>query len=199
VYIGRVAGLTLTRGTKIMKIDDVKLLELLKSGVSQKECADTFGVGESTISRHKQKIESQLNKSLALERTDVLIRHAVEISEVADLGVLVAQARRTMDLVELVIHGEDKEAYEAKSKLNRLTGGGANLIGVYTTMLGELRKQLEFYFQMRERYLSMKKIEDFQLVVLQVIKECDSEAGRKIMARLAEVNATHSAVSLGCE
>lgn len=179
------------------KVDDIKLLEMLKQGKSGRECAEAFGVGESTISRHKIKIEKELNRTLALAKTDMLVKNAVEIREVDDLGVLVAQARRTMDLVETVIHGTDEEAYAAKAKLNRLTGGGKNLMAVYTAMLGELRKQLEFYFQMRERYLSMKKIEDYQAVVMQAIKEIDPDVARKIVAKLVEMRALHAAVGVG--
>jgi energy-coupling factor transporter ATP-binding protein EcfA2 len=179
------------------KVDDIKLLELLKQGKTGQECAEFFGVGKSTISRHKLRIEKELNRTLALAKTDMLVKNAVEIREVDDLGVLVAQARRTMDLVETVIHGDDQDAYAAKSRLNRLTGGSRNLVGVYTAMLGELRKQLEFYFQMRERYLSMKKIEDYQTVVLQAIKEIDPDVARKIVSRLKEMRALHESVGVG--
>lgn len=179
-----------------MKVDDVKLLEMLKQGRTGKECAEFFGVSESTISRHKLKIERELNRSLALSKTDELVKNAVEIREVDDLALLVAQARRTMDLIEQVIHGSDQEAYAAKAKLNRLTGGGKNLVTVYTAMLGELRKQLEFYFQMRERYLSMKKIEDYQQVVLQAIREVDPEVSNRIISRLVEMRALQNATSV---
>jgi hypothetical protein len=50
---------------------------------------------------------------------------------------------------------------------------------------------------MRERYLSMKKIEDYQTVVLQAIKEIDPDVARKIVSRLKEMRALHESVGVG--
>ena len=115
------------------KIDDVQLLKMLKEGKSGEECAAYFGVGNSTISRHKKKLEKEIAGSFAMMRTDALVKAAVEIRDVEDLGVLVAQARRTMDVVELALHGTEKESYAAQMRLRRLSGQ-KNFVSLYTTM-----------------------------------------------------------------
>jgi DNA-binding FadR family transcriptional regulator len=178
------------------KIDDVQLLKMIREGKTGEECAAYFGVGNSTISRHKKKLEKEMAGSFAMMRTDALVKAAVEIREVDDLGVLVAQSRRTMDLVELALHGEDKESYEALRRLRRLSGQ-KNFVTMYTTMLKELRNQLEFYFTMRERVVGLKKVEDFQRTVLDAITECDPGTAQRIVKKLVEIQAIHSSLDLG--
>ena len=180
------------------KIDDEKLMEMLKAGKTGEECAVYFGVGSSTISRHKAKIEKQLSASFGMMRADALVKKAVEIREVEDLGVLVAQARRTMDLVELALHGEEKESYHAQMRLRRISGQ-KNFVTMYTTMLKELRSQLEFYFSMRERVVKMEKIEEFQRVVLDAINEVEPLVAQKIVQKLVQVQAIHSTLDLGAQ
>ena len=84
------------------KIDKVKLNKLLRSGKSQKEIAQVFGVSEGAVSKAKQALSVQVVKSVVLENAHRVVDQ--NLNAVQQLYNVNRVANRLLD--ELT--GEDK-------------------------------------------------------------------------------------------
>ena len=72
--------------------------------------------------------------------------------------------------------------------------GKRDLLSFVVSMQGELRKQLEFDFNMRKEIYSLKQVEEFQRTVIEIIGEVSPETRAEITRRLVEVQATRSSL-----
>ena len=123
----------------------------------------------------------------------VVDQHLDWMSQLQGLG---KQTRELLDLINQVTHADDQAYYEAKSKLSRLTGHKGSATTLLVGLQAELRKQLEFYFNVQEKLFNLKQVKEFQKIVLETIREQDPETARKIAKRLVEVQAAYSSIDL---
>ena len=61
------------------------------------------------------------------------------------------------------------------------------------SVMGEARKQLEVAYKIQSETYSLRRVEEFQAVVLEEIKTAAPEVQQRIVARLQEVQAFRSA------
>lgn len=182
------------------KIDKDLFAELLvRARWSQKRCAEYFGVGESAVSQAKKRMDLEVNRHIGLFDGGAVL--SAQLSTADQLDGIGRAAREMLEMIHLVVHGfasEDEKtrraAFEAKAKLSRLAGPKRDLLGFLVSMMGELRKQLEFDFNMKKEIYSLRQVESFQRIVMDEIKSADPETAQRIARRLAEVQATRSSL-----
>lgn len=182
------------------KIDKDLLVELLvKAKWTGRAVADFFAVSEGAVSQAKKRMELEVNRNIALfDGGQVLHAHLSTADQLDGIG---RSAREMLELIHLVLHGLDSEdhevrqrAFAARAKLGRLAGKKRDLLSFLVKMMGELRKQLEFHFNMQKEVYSLRQVEAFQRTVLDAIKEADPETAQRIQLKLVEVQATRSSL-----
>lgn len=179
---------------------DQDLLKLIhEQGLTQKEAAARLGVSEGAVSKRLKKIQVAVNNNVALFSAPRILDR--QISYMDQLEGLGRQARELLELVQIALYSEDgsKEYWDARYKLQRLTGPKGNLGQFLVQLQGELRKQLEFYFQIQREAYNLKQVKEFQETVLQEIQAIDPEVARRIVQRLVEINAAHSSLDFGLD
>lgn len=100
----------------------------------------------------------------------------------------------------MCLHGNidsDAKARAARYRLQRLAGPKRDLLSYIPVLQSELRKQLEFDFNMRKEIYNLRQVQDFQDVVLAEIQACAPEVAQRIVSRLAEIQATRSSLDFG--
>lgn len=194
---------------RVLKVPPAELLAFLEEGHSQKEAAEHFGASEYAISQARKRLERAVVRKTAVSeagrqviRQQVITLDAilVQVSGIAD------QARGFLDLINAAmaddgqgVSVEDRSrAYAARAKLARLAGS-KGMGGFLSSQMDQLRKALKFIFNMYKEIYNVKKVEEFQRVVLEEIKALEPEAAQRIVARLIELDAVRSATDAGLD
>jgi hypothetical protein len=87
----------------------------------------------------------------------------------ARLAELAEECKSLIGLCNLVVHAADEfapQVRDARNKLRRLVGGKGNLGQMAVALMGEARKQLEFAYKIQSETYSLRRVEEFQAVVL---------------------------------
>ena len=149
------------------KIDKVKLNHLLRSGKSQRECAQVFGVTESAISKAKKELNLCVVKNVALENAHNIVSR--ELDAVGQLYKINEQANRLLDEME------------GKPDLKLKT-------------MAEIRGQLRLQLEIFQALYDMKAVQEFQTEILQTIGEVDKNVRDKIIDKLNQKRAIRRSV-----
>lgn len=175
------------------KVNVNKLFALLKQGKSQKECAQIMGVSEGTISKHVNKTKTAINRDIALfSAGDIL---DMQIDYLRDLVLLQRQTKDLLDMIYSLLNEEDEQKYwEARGKLQRLIGSKGNLQSLMIALNAELRKQLQFGFDIDRVANDLEKIKKVQQVILETIQKTDMDTARKIVSELARLKIVRSSL-----
>lgn len=177
------------------RIDDEVLVELLvRRGQTQRSAAEFFGVTEAAVSKRKKKLDLAVNTQVALFSAPMVLNAHLTQSE--NLSVLSRQVQDLIDLVQLVVHGDQtqRSVIEARQKLRRLAGRKGDIGSLAVKLFSELRKQLEFIFTQQREIYSLKRVEEFQSVVLDEIGKASPELRKRVVQRLMEVQAARSSL-----
>ncbi|WP_027179471.1 hypothetical protein [Maridesulfovibrio bastinii] len=180
------------------KIDQEMLIkQLVELGWKQSASADFFGVSQAAVSKAKKRIDLAVSKDVALFSAPKMISAKLSLAD--QLEALGKQCRELLEMVHVVLHGDQssQEYRDCQSKLRRLAGSKRDLGGFLIQLQAELRKQLEFVFKMQSEIYSLKKVEEFQSIVLEEIQNAAPEVQQRIVARLTEINAARSALDFG--
>jgi hypothetical protein len=173
-------------------IDEAVLVELVRRGVAKGvQLADFFGVSGAAVSKKLKKLHVFADRHVA---TGEAARQLLDQKLLggARLLSLAESAERLLRLCETVVFAVDEYAadvIEAKRRLRRLVGPKGNVAAVAVALLGESRKQLEFVQGVQREMYNLKRVEEFQAVVLEEIKAADALTQQRIMARLERVQA----------
>lgn len=181
-----------------MKFTTDELLKLIQEGKSQREAAAILGVSEGAVSKRLKGVGVAVNKNVALFAAPQVLQRQLSTAE--QLEAIGRQARDILEMLHLSLQDDsanDKAAREARWKLQRLAGQKRDLLSFIVSMQGELRKQLEFDFNMRKEIYNIRQVQEFQDVVLQEIKNAAPEVAQRIVARLTEIQATRSSLDFG--
>jgi len=181
-----------------MKFKTNELLKLIQEGKSQREAAALLGVSEGAVSKRLKAVGVAVNKQVALFAAPQVLQR--QLSTVEQLEGLGRQGRDLLEMVHKCIHGDigrDPEARDAMYRLKRLAGQKRDLLSFLVSLQGEIRKQLEFDFNMRKEIYNIRQVQDFQDVVLQEIKASAPEVAQRIVTRLTEIQATRSSLDFG--
>ncbi len=180
------------------KVDTERLFQLLKLGKSQKECAQILGVSEGTISKHVSKTRTAVNREIALFSAGNVLD--MQINYLRDLIMLQRQTKDLLDMIYSILNEEDDNKYwAARSKLQRLIGSKGNLQSLMIALNAELRKQLQFSFDIDKVANDLEKIKQVQQVILETIQKTDLETAKKIVAELARLKIIKSTLDFEIE
>lgn len=171
------------------KFEDEELMDLLRQGKTQSECARILGVGEAAISKRKKRIDMAVSRDIGLFSARRIVANHISINDINE-GIK-RQAAQVLELINTVMNGEHlgMEYWSAKQKLARLIPSKGGIGNLMTAQQSELRKVAEFELNIQEKLYNVKKVEEFQRVVLETIEELDEDAAFKIKTRLVELNA----------
>lgn len=180
------------------KVDHDMLIKLLvELGWKQNACAEFFGVSQAAVSKAKKRIDIAVSSDVALFSAPKMINAKLSLAD--QLEALGKQARELLEMIHVVLHGDQasQEYRDSQTKLRRLAGSNRDLGGFLIKLQAELRKQLEFVFKMQSEIYSLKKVEEFQTVVLEEIRKTAPEVQQRIVRRLTEIDAARSALDFG--
>ncbi len=180
------------------KVDhDVLIKLLVECGLKQVAVADFFDVSQAAVSKAKKRIDLAVSKDIALFSAPKMISAKISLSD--QLEALGKQCRELLEMVHVVLHGDSasQEYRDCRTKLLRLAGANRDLGGFVIKLQAELRKQLEFVFKMQSDIYSLKKVEEFQSIVLEEIQNAAPEVQQRIVSKLTEINAARSALDFG--
>ena len=149
------------------KIDKVKLNQLLRSGKSQRECAQVFNVTESAISKAKKELSLNVVKNVALENAHRVVSKNLDVID--QLCKINRQANCLLDDLE--------QKPELKLKI-----------------MAEIRGQLKLQLDIFQCLYDLKSVQEFQEEVLQTIGEASPDVRTQIINRLNKKRAIRSAV-----
>ncbi|MBL7180276.1 MAG: hypothetical protein ISS67_05975 [Desulfobacterales bacterium] len=151
------------------KIDKVKLNQLLRSGKTQRHCAQVFGVTEGAISKAKKDLNINVVKNVALENAHRVVDKNLNAAE--QLHKINVQANQLLDDLE---HKPD-----LKLKI-----------------MAEIRGQLKLQLEIFQTLYDMQTIQEFQHEVLTIIGSVDREVGDAIIRKLKEKRALRTAIQI---
>lgn len=186
-----------SRGSK--RIDQAILVDLVVTrGWTRAAAAEFFDVSGAAVTRAFQRMEVAVAQNIPAQLAGAELLKAQLSDSGARLASLSEQAQYILNLVSVVLRTDEanEEGREARYKLRRLAGSKGSLGDLAVKLLGESRKQLEFIFSMQREAFNMKRVEEFQQVVLEEIKLASPEVQQRIMSRLTQVQAFRSSLDI---
>lgn len=181
-----------------MKFSTEDLLRLIQGeGLSQKDAAARLGVSEAAVSQRLKRLQVAVSRNVALFTAGQVVERQLTTAE--QLDAIGRQVRELLGMIHVVLHGDQAASeYQAtRAKLLRLAGRQRDLGKFLVELLAELRKQLEFDFNMRREVYNLKQVQEFQEVVMAEIRASDPEVAQRIVKRLVEVQATRTSLDFG--
>jgi uncharacterized protein YerC len=154
-----------------VKINRVKLKNMLNSGKSQKECAEHFGVSESAISQAKKELSVAVVKNVAMESAPKVIEKNLNaIAQLQDIN------RKANTLLDVAIKAKDH--------------------GTALNAMREIRGQLSLQLEVFKTLYDMEAVAEFQREVLETIAEVNPEVRDRIVKALKESRAVRQAIDI---
>lgn len=181
------------------QIDKAVMVDLAARGLNQTQIADFFAVSGAAVSRMRKRLAVAVDRDVATSEAanKLLDAHLLGGARLAELA---EECKSLIGLCNVVVHAQDEfapEVREAKTKLLRLVDGKRGSVGqMAVALMGEARKQLEFAFKIQSESYNLRRVEEFQAVVLVEIKAAAPDVQQRIMARLAQVQAFRAATEI---
>ncbi len=171
------------------KFEDEELMDLLRQGKTQSDCARILGVGEAAISKRKKKIDMAVSRDIGLFSARRIVENHISINDINE-GIK-RQAAQVLEMINTVMNGEHlgQDYWLAKQRLARLIPAKGGIGNLMTAQQSELRKVAEFELNIQDKMFNIRKVEEFQRVVLETIEDADPEVARRIKLKLVEMNA----------
>lgn len=190
-----------------VKFTTEELLALLAEGKTQAQCAKELGVSEGAVSKRRKRLNQAVARKTAVSEAGraVIGQQVITLDAIhGQVSAIAGQARGFLELVNaamaddgpMVSNEERSRVFAARAKLAKLAGA-KGVGGFLSSQMDQLRKALEFIFNMHKEIHNIKKVEEFQRVVLEEIKAIDPDVAQRIAARLIELDAVRSATDLG--
>ena len=164
----------------------------LREGKTQRECAHHFGVHEGTISKRVKRLDIAVNRNVALFSAGRIVSQHMDYLQ--QLAAVSEQTRSLLEDVQTALYGAEHEQVQARTRLRSLVGHKGNISNFLVALQAELRKQLEFYFNVQKELYNIKKVKEFQDVVLERIRAVDPEVAQTIVRELTDLQATRSSL-----
>jgi len=142
-----------------LKIDRVKLNQMLRAGKPQREIAQVFGVTESAISKAKKELHITVIKNVAMESAGRVVDKS--LNAVDQLQKINTEANQLLDELE--------QTPELKLKI-----------------MSEIRAQLKLQLEIFQSLFELKAVEEFQQEVLEVIGDLNPDARDRIIRGLVK-------------
>jgi predicted transcriptional regulator len=188
-----------------IKIDRVKLNQLLTAGKSQREVAQVFGVTEGAISKAKKELNISVVKNVSLERAHQVVEK--NLNTVEQLQKINGYANELLDLLMRWNRG-DKEALqilESQVRKVKVRGSKEEEVTEYRfkdprelalKAMAEIRGQLSLQLDVFKALHDIQAIAEFQKEVLTIIGEVSPDVRDSIISRLKEGRAIRQSVEI---
>ncbi|MBN1829840.1 MAG: hypothetical protein JW884_11960 [Deltaproteobacteria bacterium] len=188
------------------KIDRIKLNQMLRSGKSQREAAQVFGVSEGAISKAKKELNVAVVKNISLESAHKVVDD--NLNAVQQLQKINDYANELLDLLMKWNRGDETalqvlESQVATKKVR--VGSEEEFVKEYRfkdprelalKAMAEIRGQLNLQLDIFKTLYDLQAIKEFQEEVLTAIGEESRNVRDRIINRLKERRALRATVSI---
>ena len=179
------------------KIDKVKLNQLLRSGKTQRECAQVFGVTESAISKAKKELNINVVRNLALENANRVVNKNLDCLD--QLSKINNYANELLDLCMRWQRGDNQALQILESQVRHVRVNGQDEPvkqfrfrdprEIALRAMAEIRGQLKLQLEIFQCLYDLKAVAEFQEEVLAAIGEASPDVRREIVYRLNQKRA----------
>ena len=191
------------------KIDKVRLLQLDNEGKSNKEIAQYFNCSVYAVEHAKKALKKKAKNLPVLTATSddnidsmaqLSFINSTIINELKRCSKFIfreEERQNTFDLAvaELELDPNNKELQQRVSSLaQNFTAGIMKIQTNVIAISGEVRKQIELQIKIAETLYNIQMNQEFQMEVINTIKELDPKAAAKIITRLKERRAIRGLV-----
>jgi hypothetical protein len=187
-----------------LKIDRVKLNQMLNAGKSQREAAQVFGVTEGAISKAKKELNLSVVKNVSLERAHQVVDK--NLNAVDQLQKINGYANELLDLLMQWNRGDKKALQVLESQVKKIrVRGKEEEVTEYKfkdprelalRAMAEIRGQLNLQLEIFKTLYDLEAVAEFQKEVLTAIGEADKDVRDRIVQRLKEGKALRGSVSI---
>jgi len=186
------------------KIDKTKLSQMLKSGKSQRQIAQFFGVTEGAVSKAKKELNICVVKNLALENAHRVVDK--NINAIDQLQKINDHANWLLDLLMNWQKGDGHalQVLETQVSTKKVRVGDQEEFvrefkfkdprELALKAMAEIRGQLKLQLEIFQCLYDLKAIQEFQTEVLTAIGEVDPDVRKRIVHNLNQKRALRSAV-----
>lgn len=186
------------------KIDKTKLSQMLKSGKSQRQIAQFFGVTEGAVSKAKKELNICVVKNLALENAHRVVDK--NINAIDQLQKINDHANWLLDLLMNWQKGDGHalQILETQVSTKKVRVGDQEEFvrefkfkdprELALKAMAEIRGQLKLQLEIFQCLYDLKAIQEFQTEVLTAIGDVDPDVRKRIVYNLNQKRALRSAV-----
>jgi len=163
------------------KIDIRKLDRMLRSGKSQKECAQVFGVTEAAVSKSKKKLKNTIVRTASLEKANEVMESHLDMA-----GQLQKINHAINDELDKTRH------LAANADVENLR----SLQEIIIKLSSEVRHQLALQIKIFQAWFDVKMYAEFQDEVLRILDEMSPGVRSEAIRRLWEASALRSTTKI---
>ena len=186
------------------RIDDNRLLQLIRNGNTISEAARKIGVDKATVSRRLKALNVAINRNVTIRAAHKIVDR--EINALDQLQKINRDANELLDLLMRWNRGEDDALQVLESQVRKIKVRGQeeeitefrfkDPRELALKAMQEIRGQLKLQLEIFQVLFDMQAVQQFQAEVLEVIGSVSKEASDEIIRRLTERNALRSALDL---
>jgi hypothetical protein len=184
------------------KINDIKLIQMLRDKKTKQACADFFGVSVSSIKVAEKRIKNSLTP-VKVEEDEISNSSIDSIKQLKQINEkIISQLERcdrmfkreearteALDEVQKKIaeRPNDIDAQEIMDKI--WTNNLKSVLAIQTNTInvsGEIRRQIELQLKIAEALFGIQMQQEFQAELINTLKEVDSIVAQKFIAKLKE-------------
>jgi len=186
------------------RIDNDKLLQLIRNGDTVSEAARKLGVNKATVSVRLKELNVAINRNVAIRAAHKVVDR--EINALDQLQKINRDANELLDLLMRWNRGEDAALQVLESQVRKIkVRGQEEEISEYRfkdprelalKAMQEIRGQLRLQLEIFQALFDMQAVRQFQAEVLEVIASVSAEARDEIIRRLTERNALRSTLDI---
>jgi uncharacterized protein YerC len=187
-----------------LKIDRVKLDQMIRDGKPQKEIAQFFGVSEGAISKAKNELRVAVVKNASLESAHKVVdKHLDTIGQLQKIN---SDANELLDLLMRWNRGDSEALQILESQVRKVkVRGSEKEITEYRfkdprelalKAMQEIRGQLALQLDIFKTLYDVEAVAEFQKEVLNAIGEVSKDVRDTIIRRLKERRALRGSVSI---
>lgn len=195
------------------KINDIKLIQLLREGKTRSECAVYFNVTISAIKNAEKRIKKAVStvpkgdKPMGGDGIDSLKQlteiNTTIIRQLERCDKLFKREELRTEALEKVQKKvmETPDNIDAQETMDKIwTSNLKNVLAIQTNTVnvsGEIRKQIELQLRIAETLYGMQMIQEFQEEMIMLLKEVDPMVAQKFKAKLHERKVLRGLVKMG--
>jgi uncharacterized radical SAM superfamily protein len=186
------------------RIDNDKLLQLIRNGDTVSEAARKLGVNKATVSVRLKELNVAINRNVTIRAAHKIVDR--EINALDQLQKINRDANELLDLLMRWNRGEDAALQVLESQVRKIkVRGQIEEVAEYRfkdprelalKAMQEIRGQLKLQLEIFQALFDMQAVKQFQAEVLEVIASVSTQARDEIIRRLTERNALRSALDL---